>query len=1256
MKASGLFTGFSMFLMAVISVATPISIQAQTGQSLVITSLADSGPGSLREALERAAPGDTITFDPAVFPASQPVRIILTSGPLPSISGGDLTIDARDAGVILDGSGLSGGNGLLIESNGNLIKGLQILNFPETGIIISEAADNTIGGTNPTPDQACTGDCNLISGNNLGISISGQGSSNNVVSGNYIGPDAAGETGMGGQTHGIDITNGAHDNLIGGEIEGQGNLVSGNTYSGVSIIDNGTINNTVQGNRIGLYLEKARQAFPTDVAISPGYANDCSLYVSTHSSGIHKSSDCGETWVEANNGLIESAFRQVEIPPDATDGNTLYALSSEGHLFMSADGASNWSLVSTALEGIDFRNLVLSATFNHDRTMYLSSESRSEEMGGGPGVYKSSDGGLTWNRIVKGMRDQPVLKVVVTPDPAAKDLLLALADSGIEKSIDAGANWTALPSPDPNLVDLALSPAYARDQTIFASSQAGRIYISSDGGSTWSGVEAAGRDPRSLALSPNFAVDRTVCYFLMEWGERIYCSHDGGSTWAEKDPYLVGHLEYQETRIAFSPSYSSDGTIYIISIAGLSSSTDGGASWKMLRGLRNLGNVTGISIQEGASHNTIGPGNIISNNHNGVAIMGADSKDNAVIGNLVGLDPSGTFVQANSCEGVSVYGGNHNSIGDGTEAGRNIISGNRCAGVWLGFPETTANTVTGNYIGTDLKGTAALSNGGEGAVVINQDAQDNLIGGDTAGQGNLISGNERDGISISGSGTKNNAVSGNYIGTDAGGTKPLGNRGNGVSIFSGAGSNAIGPGNLIAFNANGVRVMGEGATGNLITQNSIYDNLELGIQITSGGNLELPAPAITFLSTRLIRGTAPPDTRVEIFFDKQDEGSTFEGSTITDLGGDFVYRLPAGRFPDLNLTATATDPQGNTSNFSTPASPPAPVVTRELPGILAPTQVSVEPAVLGTNLGLAIFSVLFFGFTSTVFNEILEDYRDELVTAFNRLIPRRLAAALHRADLSLGSLTEKGRGRLILIWMIVLLMTAIIESFLDPEMQAFGSERLGVVVTLFIAGVLVSSLEVSSDLYAHRRWVPKLKAESKVQWIGIFIAVGCVILSRSLGFKPGYLYGIVGAIYLIPKLTDTVHSGKRAAFVLITIFLGGLTFWIATVFLPESLVELEAIFLTIFLISLQGVFFGLFPLAVTDGGDIISWRRGVWVVFFSIVFFCFYHFQLNPNASEVQALQQNGVQTLLILIGVFGLATFTLWLLLPYRLRRVKVG
>jgi hypothetical protein len=1258
MRHGGFFTALLVVATVSLSAATPLNVQAPEEQTIVVTSNADSGAGTLRQALQLATAGTLITFDPTIFPPTSPATIALTASGLPNITQGNLTIDASNAGVILDGSGLTEGAGLVLESDGNVIKGLWVLNFPEIGILIFNSSHNLIGGINATPGGPCTGDCNLISGNNIGVSIHGEGSVDNIFSGNYIGTDATGKASMGNKVHGIVIGDGAQDNLIGGDTEGERNLISGNLYDGVILVGSGTMNNVIRGNWIGLYLDQARQAFPSDMAISPDYSNDCTLYVATLTTGVHKSIDCGASWFEVNQGITEFELNQVEIPPDATDGNTLYTLAENGHLFTSTDGAAQWSMVSTSLEGSGFFNLALSAGFSDDRTMYASAQGwDSETPGGGPGVFKSSDGGVTWRRMVNGMSDENVLKVVASPDPAAKEILFALTDSGIEKSTDGGESWSTVPSPDSNLTDLALSPSYASDQTIFATTYADRIYSSTDGGTNWTGMDTSCSEPRFLALSPNFSHDQTVCYFSGENLELIYCSFNGGRTWEENNISLIGHLGTGATRTVFSPNYASDATIYVISIAGMVRSTDGGATWAIVRGLRDLGNAEGISIGNGASHNTIGPGNVLSNNHNSISINGAETAYNVIIGNLIGTDPTGTFAQANSGEGIGVHGGHHNVIGGSAAADRNIISGNTCAGVWLGYPDAANNKVIGNYIGTDITGTKALANIGEGGVVIRSGAQRNYVGGETEGEGNVISGNERDGVYISDDGTKNNYVIGNYIGTDASGTISMGNGGYGVSVNWGAETNVIGPGNVIAFNGHtGVDIVGDTTIGTLITRNSIYANEEYGIQQSWGGNKEFSAPTITFIGSRSIRGTASPNASMEIFSDEQDEGSTFEGSTIADGQGNFTFLLPVGRFTGPNVTATATDPEGNTSPFSQPEAPPAQLVTRELPDIVSPTQVSIEPKVLGTNLGLALLSVLFFGFTSTIFNSILVDYHDELLRAFRRLIPRRFAGSLDRTTSTLRSQAKRGLGRLLLMWLVVLLATAAIESFLDSEVGLLSPERFGLVITLFVSAVVVSALELGSDIYARRRWAAVLGTESKVQWVGMIIAIACVFLSRALDFKPGYLYGIVGAIYLMPKLTDNIKSGKRAAFVLMTVFMGGLILWIATAFLPGSLAELEPIFLTIFLISLQGVFFELFPLAITDGGDIWSWRRGLWFAFFATVFFCFYHFLLNPNASDVQALQQNGVQTLLILIAIFGLATLILWLLLPFRLGRNRAS
>jgi hypothetical protein len=669
----------------------------------------------------------------------------------------------------------------------------------------------------------------------------------------------------------------------------------------------------------------------------------------------------------------------------------------------------------------------------------------------------------------------------------------------------------------------------------------------------------------------------------------------------------------------------------------------------------------GVWIGEGAEYNVVGgstPGerNIISGNLNNGVVIDA-SAHNTISGNYVGTDVSGSEPLGNGNIGlVLAWGAQHNLIGGSTPGERNVISGNSSVGVSIANPGTMSNTVSGNYVGTDITGTKAIGNALIG-VHMHDGAQHNVVGGATPGRGNLITGNGMAGVRIEGSDTRANVVTGDYIGTDFSGKADLGNVGDGVHLAGGTRLNIIGPGNTIAYNnEHGVGVLGADTLGNTVTANSIYANGGSGILNGEGGNGELPPPTIIYVSARTVRGIAPSNSRVEIFLDEKNQGRIFQGSTTADAEGNFIFTVPVGTLAGPNVTATAIDGEGNTSQFSAPEPPRAPVVTRELPGIVGPTQVSVEPEVVATNLGLALFCVLFFGLTSNIFNSILKDYRDELVRALARLVPQAARDAISRIGSTLGSVSEEGRGRLLLMWLLLLLLTSLVESFLDPEVGVLSPERLALLMTLFVSALTVSALELGSDLLAHRRWAPTTKAESKLQWAGIAIALACVILSRALDFKPGYLYGIVGAIYLVPKLGGTRGSGKRAALVVMTVLAGGFSLWIATAFLPAVLTELEPLCLTIFLISLQGVFFALIPLAFTDGGDIWTWRKSVWSVFFAVVLFCFYHFALNPNASDVQAVQQNGVQTLLALVVVFGIATLILWVLFPVRLGRAKAA
>lgn len=334
-------------------------------------------------------------------------------------------------------------------------------------------------------------------------------------------------------------------------------------------------------------------------------------------------------------------------------------------------------------------------------------------------------------------------------------------------------------------------------------------------------------------------------------------------------------------------------------------------------GVAALGNDwQGIHVAQGASFNRIGgttarDRNIISSNHGGVTMCGdRGGTDNLIIGNFIGTDPSGTRAIGNE-EGIGVIlciGIQRSFIGGVTEGERNIISGN-VLGVYFGGAGIEHSFVAGNYIGTDASGTIDLGNLWSGVWIPNY-SQHNAV------QSNLISGNEGHGVMINGA---FNVLRANLIGTAADSASALPNSGAGVDIS--APSNTIGgplpgDGNIIAYNFySGVQVWTYPS--NTIRCNSIYGNSNFGIHLINGGNSLLDAPIITHVLTNSVSGTACPSCVVEIFSDEEDEGRVYEGSTTASASGVFIFARESP-LAGPRITATATDMDGNTSEFSVP--------------------------------------------------------------------------------------------------------------------------------------------------------------------------------------------------------------------------------------------------------------------------------------------------------------------------------------------------
>ncbi|MEG4348662.1 SdrD B-like domain-containing protein [Microcoleus sp. LAD1_D3] len=332
-------------------------------------------------------------------------------------------------------------------------------------------------------------------------------------------------------------------------------------------------------------------------------------------------------------------------------------------------------------------------------------------------------------------------------------------------------------------------------------------------------------------------------------------------------------------------------------------------------GTADLGNGASGVVVDNAAGNTIGgtaagDRNIISgNNAFGVLINAAGATGNRVLGNIIGTNAAGTAALPNALTGVQISGGSNNIIGGTTVADRNLISGNGSAGVFIDGATATGNTVLGNFIGTDINGTADLGNVGFGVAI--QNAPNNTIGGNTAGARNIISGNNAFGVLIQNTPATSNAatgntVLGNFIGTDVNGTADLGNTLTGVLIQDAAGNTiggtAAGDRNIISGNDGfGVQILNANATLNSVLGNYIGTN--------AAGTAALPntigvvvdnAPSNTIGGSvagagNIISGNSSPNAGLGV----QITGASATGNT---LRGNFI-----------GVAANGTSPLGNSS-------------------------------------------------------------------------------------------------------------------------------------------------------------------------------------------------------------------------------------------------------------------------------------------------------------------------------------------------------
>ena len=880
--------------------------------NLVVTTTADTvnaldGVISLREAIlfsNSNAGLDEIDFN---IPGAG-VQTISVTSPLPDITDA-VIIDGSSQGVSamplieLNGTGAGAGAvGLKITAGGSTVKGLVINRFNGVGILL----------------------------------VSGGG---NSIVGNFIGTNAAGTADLGNAGEGVHIYL-SGSNTIGGTTAATRNLISGNDRNGVAISGasnvvlgnligtnlagtaalansfNGIVINS-NANTIGGSVAAARNVISGNaqrgVYISGGGGNVVwGNYIGTDLTGT---ADLGNalSGVHLDNGAASNTIGGTQ--PERRNiisGNNEYGVRLQGFgttINNSVQGnyigtnASGTAAIGNSLSGVQVNatsNTIGGAIFSNGGGNLISGN-------GQHGVL--IQGGANAANVVSGNR------IGTTPNGAAR---LGNLLSGVQILNSTGNTIGGTTPNDRNLISgnnengVHLTGASTANNVVRANYIGTDLAGTGDLGNTLSGI---------WVVSANNTIGGTAASYanVISGNDRFGISIQGvGST---------GNT-VQGNRIGTNPT-----------------------------GTAAIGNsLSGVMLYDAGS-NTIGgtvagARNLISGNvQHGVYLTQAGTTSNLIQGNYIGTDINATADLGNTLSGVTIDGrASSNTIG-GTAAGaRNIISGNNQHGVYLlGFGGagvgTRLNLVQGNYIGTNIIGTSDLGNTLNGVQV---QATANTIGGTAAGAGNVISGNDQNGVNLQGGANANTLVQGNRIGAQANGTSALANSQNGVQILNSTGNTvggtAAGSGNTIAFNTqDGVAVAGASSATNSILGNSTFSNGDLGIDLNTNGftpndvddsdtgpnNLQnFPVFASVVLNganldiTYSVPSIAPNSIyplRIEFYIaDANDqEGKTFLGSDNYAAPGAKLATISAGAASvGTRIVATATDANGNTSEFS----------------------------------------------------------------------------------------------------------------------------------------------------------------------------------------------------------------------------------------------------------------------------------------------------------------------------------------------------
>lgn len=304
-----------------------------------------------------------------------------------------------------------------------------------------------------------------------------------------------------------------------------------------------------------------------DIAIAPsdpdivwagtGEANN--RQSSSWGNGVYKSVDGGETWIHM--GLKETHhIGRIVIDPRNPDVVFVAALgklwgpNAERGLFRTKDGGQTWEKILYANENTGAVDVAIE---NNGRVVYAALYQRRRRawgfVGGGPdsGLYRSLDGGDTWQKLMNGLPAEPTGRIGIDLSRSHPNIVYAIIENkegGVYRSEDRGQSWMRMNELNPRPMyysQIRVDPADPNKVWVLGT----HIHVSIDGGRTFIEENTGEKihvDHHALWIDPD-----NSNHLLLGGDGGFYMSYNGSKTWTFIDNlpiaqfYAIG-IAYQE--------------------------------------------------------------------------------------------------------------------------------------------------------------------------------------------------------------------------------------------------------------------------------------------------------------------------------------------------------------------------------------------------------------------------------------------------------------------------------------------------------------------------------------------------------------------------------------------------------------------------------------------------------------------------------------------------------------------------------------